>query len=589
MRDYFSHRGSMSNKGNEKLNISVLYFLKFDVRLLLLLAFTGIIFNVGLVLIPVFEGWLVQCLFDIIEENKVFADMIKLVLYYLFAMLIVQITRYLKRKYVRAIANNMVVRMRDALYIGILQKSLYNANIGELVTRASLDVEIVAEGTRKTLTEIFDTGVLLISYSAVMFYYDYKIALISLIFTPIACIIAELLKKIVYKQVSRYKMSQENLSNATFDRIINASLFRVYASDEIKNKEYEVYTRDYEKKSITANIWENTLQPIYNVIAMIGIIFIIYLGGRNFLGIGFSVWDIATFVTFINCYIKISDKSSKVARLFNVVQKAQVSWKRLKNVLVLGDGDFLQNEIEFNGEKVKLTVSDVSFGYSSDKIILENINFSATSGQIIGVTGTVASGKSSLSKLLLGELDYSGSIKINDRELKDFSEETKATYISYLGHNTELFSGSIYDNVTMGKNVDISSMLKLVEFDKEVSEMENAEYFDVGSFGDRLSGGQKSRLALARTLLHAKNIIILDDPFSAVDKKTETQILNNLKNNFKDRLIILISHRLTAFPSLDKVLFLDAGKLTESTHEDCYKNIQSYKKLYDIQVGVDNE
>ena len=569
-------------------NIKLWYFLKPDKGLLFLLALTGTIFNIGLVLIPVFEGWLVQCLFDIFGKNKVFLDMLRLVLYYLLAMIVVQITRYLKRMYVRKIANNMVVRMRDSLYVGILKKSLSRSDVGQLVTRASMDVEIVAEGTRKTLTEIFDTGVLLISFAITMFIYDWIIALIALFFTPIACFIAEILKKVVYKHVSEYKLSQEALSNATYDRITNASLYRVYGSDKIKNAEYQKNVKDYEKKSVLSNVWENTLQPIYNVIAMIGVIFIIYLGGRNFLGIGFRAWDIAIFTTFISCYTKVADKSSKVARLFNSVQKSQVSWKRLKNLLILGDGEFLQKELEFNKKPVYLTVNGVNCSYQYGKTILDDVSFTASSGQIIGVTGAVASGKSTLGKLLLGELEYNGSITLFDKELKDLTDVEKATYISYLGHNPELFSDTILENVAMGKDVDLAHYLEIVKISQEVSEMTGDVNTKIGSDGNRLSGGQKARVALARTLCHAKNIIILDDPFSAVDKNTEAQILSDIKKEFSDRLIILISHRITAFSSLDKVLWIDEGKVRVGSHDELYQSVEDYRALYDIQRGLNN-
>ncbi len=571
-----------------QLNIKLWYFLKPDKGLLFLLALTGTIFNIGLVLIPVFEGWLVQCLFDIFGKNKVFLDMLRLVLYYLLAMIVVQITRYLKRMYVRKIANNMVVRMRDSLYVGILKRSLSRSDVGQLVTRASMDVEIVAEGTRKTLTEIFDTGVLLISFAITMFIYDWIIALIALFFTPIACFIAEILKKVVYKHVSQYKLSQETLSNATYDRITNASLYRVYGSDNIKNTEYEKYVKDYEKKSVLSNVWENTLQPIYNVIAMIGVIFIIYLGGRNFLGIGFRVWDIAIFTTFISCYTKVADKSSKVARLFNSVQKSQVSWKRLKNLLVLGDAGFLQNELEFNQKPVYLTVNCVNCSYKYGKTILKDLSFSASSGQIIGVTGAVASGKSTLGKLLLGELEYNGSITLFNKELRDLTDVEKATYISYLGHNPELFSDTVLENVAMGKDVDLAHYLEIVKISQEINEMTGGVNTKIGSDGNRLSGGQKARVALARTLCHAKNILILDDPFSAVDKNTEAQILADIKKEFSDRLIILISHRITAFSFLDKVLWIDEGKVTVGSHDELYNSVEDYRALYDIQRGLNN-
>lgn len=581
----------MKNKQNQKQNIHLWQFLRGDKMLLLFLAISGIVFNVGLVFIPIFEGWLIQCFFDILSGVKVFKNMLVLVGFYSLVMIAVQISRYLKRKFVRKIANNMVVRMRDRLYLGILSNpNVGDEGVGELVTRASLDVEIVAEGTRKTLTEFFDTGVLLISFYVTMFIYDWKISLISLLFSPLACIIAELLKKVIYKQTTQYKLASERLSNVVFDRITNESLYRVYGRDEGLNKEYEKVVSDYEKKAIFASVWENTLQPIYNVIAMIGIIFIIYLGGRNVLGVGFSLWNIAVFTTYISCYTKVADKMSKVAKLFNSVQKAGVSWKRLKENL--SEKEIVFDEYkssEIINKPVYMSINECFFGYNENEGVIKGASFSAQSGQIVGVTGIVASGKSTLGKMFLGEKNYSGSITINGVELRDMTERERFLHISYLGHNTELFSDSIKENVLLGSDNDLSKLLEIVNLKEEVDQMENGVDTQVGSFGLRLSGGQKSRVALARTLCHAKNILILDDPFSAVDKPTEKLILENLKKYYGDRLIIIISHRLTSFPTFDKVLWIENGKVISSNHQSLMENNLEYKKLYEIQVGEQND
>ena len=155
-------------------------------------------------------------------------------------------------------------------------------------------------------------------------------------------------------------------------------------------------------------------------------------------------------------------------------------------------------------------------------------------------------------------------------------------------NNPELFSDTILENVAMGKDADLAHYLEIVKISQEVSEMTGGVNTKIGSDGNRLSGGQKARVALARTLCHAKNIIILDDPFSAVDKNTEAQILSDIKKEFSDRLIILISHRITAFSSLDKVLWIDEGKVRVGSHDELYQSVEDYRALYDIQRGLNN-
>lgn len=185
-----------------------------------------------------------------------------------------------------------------------------------------------------------------------------------------------------------------------------------------------------------------------------------------------------------------------------------------------------------------LTVDNLGFCYPLSKNnIFENISFKGNSGEIIGVTGSISSGKSTLDISLLGLYPYIGNIKIDGKELKNYSEYARSQMISYLGHKPQLLSDSIYNNITLGNGQDISSVLKDVCFETDLSSMPLSGNTLVGNSGIRLSGGQQARISLARTLLTKSKIIILDDPFSAIDMKTEEKIIKNLKNNYKDYLV----------------------------------------------------
>jgi ATP-binding cassette subfamily B protein len=135
----------------------------------------------------------------------------------------------------------------------------------------------------------------------------------------------------------------------------------------------------------------------------------------------------------------------------------------------------------------------------------------------------------------------------------------------------------------MGENEDTETYLKAVCFDREVAEMEQGPDTVVGSGGVRLSGGQAKRLALARTFCHKKPVLILDDPFSALDKNTEKQIFANLKQQTKDNIVFLISHRLYLFPQMNQVIWMEDGKAVAGTHEEILEKIPEYRSLYETQ------
>ena len=137
----------------------------------------------------------------------------------------------------------------------------------------------------------------------------------------------------------------------------------------------------------------------------------------------------------------------------------------------------------------------------------------------------------------------------------------------------------------MGEKEDIQKLLKMVCFEKEVEEMEEGIHTRVGSGGVRLSGGQAQRLALARTLCHKKPVLILDDPFSALDRRTEEEIFAHLREMAKDCVVLLISHRLYLFPQMDQVLWMEKGRVMAGTHEELLRKQPDYAAIYQAQEG----
>ena len=567
------------------------YFRK-EWAVLLAVTISGLIYNLGLLAGPWFEGRMTGCLVEILNGSKGFADMLVLVLWYVAAIAVVQICRYVKRFYVRRFANNVNRKMKQILYGSLVRKSraeLEEEGTGNVMTKAILDVDDCAEGMRKFTTEIFDTGVAMAAYAGMLLWYDWKLTILCMIFPPISYILAEKMKVIVQRTGAACKEQSGALSAATLDRASNAITYRVFGCEKQREEAYEQNLAAYEKAAVRANIWNTALPPLYKVISMAGVVFILYFGGKNVLGTGWQAWSIAVFTTFLSCFTKLSVKSSRAAKLFNAVHKAQVSWKRIKPLLKEAD----RTEGAKEQPAGELKVKDLSFAYPGNKKIYENVSFTAKPGTIIGITGPVACGKSTLGKTFLCEYPYEGSATFHRQELRDMDGSFRTGVIGYLGHDPELFNDSVEHNVLLGEQgKDAKTYLKAVCLDKEVEEMENGLDTLVGNGGVRLSGGQAQRLALARTLCHKKPVLILDDPFSALDKKTEEQVFENLKKLVGDSVILLISHRLYLFPQMDQVIWMENGQTQTGTHEELMKRSPEYAKLYLEQAekgGMTNE
>ena len=544
---------------------------------------SGLIYNVGLLAGPWFEGRLAQCLADILGGSETAARMALLVLGYILVTLTVQAARFVKRFYVRRFANTINRRMKGILYANLVRKSrasLEKEGAGELMTKAISDVDDCVEGMRKFTTEVFDTGVALLGYAVMLLVYDWRLALLSLLFTPISYVCAAWMKRPVQRAGAAYKKAAGALSAATLDRAQNAVTYRTYGCESTREKRYEQTLKAYEQTAVRSSVWQSALPPLYLAVSGAGVLFILRFGAKNVLGTGWRAWDIAAFTTFLSCFTKLTVKSSKVAKLFNSVQKAEVSWKRIQPLMTSPE----TLELLAVPAAAGVEIENLSFAYGSEAVF-SGLSLTVQPGDIIGVTGPVACGKSTLGRAFLCEAPYGGSVKFGGKELSALTPRQIAATVGYLGHDPELSADTVENNVLCGSNQDAMPYLDAAALKDEVLGMENGPDTVIGSAGTRLSGGQAQRLALARTLAHPRPLLILDDPFSALDRNTEDTVFANLQAYARDKVVFLISHRLYHFPQLRQVIFMENGKTTVGTHAELMASVPAYRQLYESQTG----
>ena len=544
---------------------------------------SGLIYNVGLLAGPWFEGRLAQCLADILGGSATAARMALLVLAYILVTLTVQAARFVKRFYVRRFANNINRQMKGILYANLVRRSrasLEREGAGELMTKAISDVDDCVEGMRKFTTEVFDTGVALLGYAVMLLVYDWRLGLLSLLFTPISYVCAAWMKRPVQRAGAAYKKAAGALSAATLDRAQNAVTYRTYGCESTREKRYEQTLKAYEQTAVRSSVWQSALPPLYLAVSGAGVLFILRFGAKNVLGTGWRAWDIAAFTTFLSCFTKLTVKSSKVAKLFNSVQKAEVSWKRIQPLMTSPE----TLEPLAVPAAAGVEIENLSFSYGSEPVFA-GLCLTVQPGDIIGVTGPVACGKSTLGQAFLCEAPYGGSVKFGGKELSALTPRQIAATVGYLGHDPELSADTVENNVLCGSNQDAMPYLAAAALKDEVLGMENGPDTVIGSAGTRLSGGQAQRLALARTLAHPRPLLILDDPFSALDRNTEDTVFANLQAYARDKVVFLISHRLYHFPQLRQVIFMENGKTTVGTHAELMASVPAYRQLYESQTG----
>ena len=261
--------------------------------------------------------------------------------------------------------------------------------------------------------------------------------------------------------------------------------------------------------------------------------------------------------------------------------------KRIKEFLSLSEENLIcKNIVTSDYKKIEFRNVNIKF---ENHFIFENLNFTIKKGENIYLVGSNGSGKSILTKLLLGFIPYEGNIFIDDIELRDLHKTKLRENIGLCFQTPYIFSDTIKNNIDCfeNKNFDeIKNICKICELDKEIETFSNKYDEILGERGINLSGGQKQRINIARLLIQNKKILIFDDVLSKLDNNTKNKIIGNLNKNYPDNINIFITHDLLRIPKKCRVLFIDKKNIIDSTHEKLEKNNKDYKKLIDICENI---
>lgn len=573
-------------------------FFKGEIITILVITITGIIYNGGMILNPYFQGRLID-LVNSLNKDSNYLSAVYLVLIYIGCITLVQISRAIKRFFVRKFAYNTTSSMRLIIFNNILNtpiQELENQNIGKLISFNISDVNKTVEGLRKALTEIFDTLVLFIFYIVYLFLFDIKTSLLALIPVVLAIIIAFLVRKLVYKYSLLSRKANSKITSSTYDLIDNTLIYKIYGLHQANLKKYETYLSEYEKYNRKALLLNDASIPLVNSIALCGLIPLIYfslpfvinqteLTYKMFGDTTF--WSVGVFTTYLSTFVLLCSKASHTTKLFSAIVEGLASYSRIKD-LIKPYKQYPTCDIKL--EDVNLEFKNYSLNINN-KSYINNLNLTLKKGDKLFVSGMISSGKSIFLKSLIQLIPYQGDLLLNNIQLSEYPNSLISSNISYLGHKYELFTSSIKENIEFEKDEDIIPFLKDVDFLTDLEQMEEKENTIIGNKGVKLSGGQQQRLSIARTLFENKNIVLLDDPFSALDYQTEEKVINSIYKRCKDSILIITSHRLSFFKDQDKILFLNNdGSCILGSHNYLMENCPTYKQLYLIQQkGGNNE
>lgn len=489
-----------------------------------------------------------------------------------------------------AASQNFGNDLRKDVYAKIMDLSLEQTDkftTGSLVTRLTNDITMCQQLVEMALRMFVRSPLLFLGGIFMALSLNVNFAVVIAVSLPIQLIViwlilskASPLFTIVQKKLDKVNsVVQENVSGA---RVVKAYVKEAYEGERFDKANLELVEKNLKVQRLIA-----IMNPVLMIVMNLSVIAIIYIGGWQIQAKAMQVGTVMAAITYIT---QVLHSVMMVSMMFQSISRGRASAARIREVLntepvIVGGGkmaDFTQANIKFE---------NVSFAYptGSGRTVLSDINIEIRSGETVAVLGATGSGKSSLVNLISRFYDPTeGKISINGTDIKEYELDSLRESISMVLQKSELFSGSIQDNIRWGKEdatfEEVQAAARIAQAEEYIEKFKDGYDSQVGEKGTALSGGQKQRLCIARALVRKPKILIFDDATSALDLTTEAKLRKALKEEMKETTVIMIAQRVASVKDADRIAVIDDGKLVAfDNHDNLMKNCPVYIDIYNSQ------
>ena len=465
-----------------------------------------------------------------------------------------------------------------------LDQVFYKKNrTGDLMNRISEDVSKVRMYYGPVLMYGTNAIILFIVIISYMFSVAPKLTIYSLIPLPILSIFIYKISDLINKKSTKVQESLSDLSTYSQESFSGISVLKSFNIQDLIFGKFDKYALESFKNNLSLAKIQAWFFPIILFLIGLSNLIVIYIGGKEFIDGNIEIGVIAEFIIYVNM---LTWPVTLVGWVTSIVKQAEASQKRINEFLdsktKLKNGDLTISK----KDSKSIVFKNVSFKYDQTGIeIFNSFDLKIEEGKTIGIVGKVGSGKTSILDLICRIYDpSSGDIFIGDRNLKSLKLSELRKIISYVPQNNFLFSESIQRNIQFGNpkatKDQVQKAAVLSEIDHEILKFEKGYETILGERGVTLSGGQVQRVSIARSFIKDSDIYLFDDCFSSLDSDTENRIITNLKNNFNNKTLLIVSHRVSCVRHADKIIVLENGKIVQKgTHNELISKEGFYKEL----------
>ncbi|WP_199458682.1 ABC transporter transmembrane domain-containing protein [Vibrio owensii] len=458
---------------------------------------------------------------------------------------------------------------------------------GDLMARGTNDVRnIVMTAGEGVLTAadslITGIAVLIIMVTQI----SWKLTAMALLPMPFLAIIIFFIVRILHK---RFKIAQEafsTMSDMTQESLNGVRMLRAFGLENQEQQRFEEVVDDTGEKNIAVARVDARFDPAIQL--TIGMSFFLSVASGAYLvdqG-DITLGDLTAFTMYLGLMIW---PMLAFAFLFNILERGSAAWNRLQEIFD-EKPEIVSGETPLGTQPLPLQIKIVEFHWSKDlPPALTDVHITLEPGKMLGIAGPVGSGKSTLLTLLLRQHDMdNGTIQFGDIKIKDAVLPEWRDRFAVVNQSPFLFSKSIFDNIALGNpsasKEDVYRAAKLACIHDDIEKFPEGYQTEVGEKGITLSGGQKQRIAIARAMLLNAQVLVLDDALSAVDGRTEHQILKNLETYYREQSLIVIAHRLTALEAAEEIVVLNHGHIAERGQHGALLERQGwYAEMYQYQ------